>query len=72
MSSNNVRPITITEGCLVFKFHPQFLRLSSQAHGYYNESKQKDQITLLVFCSFDSEVLRVCVVLLIESRKLHE
>ena len=30
MSNNIVRPITMTNGFLVFKFHPQFRRLSFQ------------------------------------------
>ena len=30
MTSNNVRPITMKEGFLVFNFHPQFRQLSSQ------------------------------------------
>ena len=59
MSSNNVRPITITKGFLVFKFHPQFRQLSFQTLGYFYESKQKVKINPLTFSSFDSEVLRV-------------
>ena len=34
MSSNNVRPITITEGFVVFKFHAQLLRFLSETLGY--------------------------------------
>ena len=56
MSSNNVRHITITEGFLVYKFHPQYLRLSFQTLGYF--TKQKVKINPLIFCYFDSEVLR--------------
>ena len=44
MSSNNVRPITITKGFLVFKFHPQFRQLSFQTLGYFYESRQKVKI----------------------------
>ena len=59
MTSNNVRPITMTNGFLAFKFHPQFHPLSSQTLGYFYESRQKVKINPLIFCSFDSEVLRV-------------
>ena len=60
MSSNNVRPITITKGFLVFKFHPQFRELSFQTLiNYFYESRQKVKINPLTFSSFDREVLRV-------------
>ena len=59
MTSNNVRPITMKEGFLVFNFHPQFCQLSSQTLGYLYESRQKVKINPLIFCSFDSEVLPV-------------
>ena len=59
MTSNNVRPITMKEGFLVFNFHPRFRQLSSQTLGYFYENRQKVKINPLIFCSFDSEVLRV-------------
>ena len=59
MISNNVHPITMKEGTLVFNFYPQFRQLSSQTLGYFYESGQKVKINPLIFCSFDSEVLRV-------------
>ena len=59
MSNNIVRSITMTNGFLVFKFHPQFHQLSFQTRGYYYESRQKVKFNPLSFCSFDSEVLRV-------------
>ena len=40
MTSNDVRPITMKEGILVFNFHPQFRQLSSQTLGYFYESRQ--------------------------------
>ena len=40
MASNNVRLITMKECTLVFiNFHPQFRQLSSQALGYFYESR---------------------------------
>ena len=59
MSNNIARPITMTNGFLVFKLHPQFHQLSFQTRGYIYESRQKVKISPLTFCSFDSEVLRV-------------
>ena len=40
MTSNDVRPINMKEGFLVFNFHPQFRQLSSQTLGYFYESRQ--------------------------------
>ena len=59
MSNNIVRPITMTNGVLVFNFHPQFRQLSFQTLGYFYESRQEVQINPLASCFFDSEVLRV-------------
>ena len=39
MTSNNVRPITMTNGFLVFKYHPQFRQLSSQTLDYFYQSR---------------------------------
>ena len=46
MSNNIFRPITMTKGFLVFKFHPQFLQLLSQTLGYFYESRQKSKSSL--------------------------
>ena len=59
MWNNIARPITMTNGFLVFKFHPQFHQLSFQTRGYIYESRKQVKISPLTFCSFDGEVLRV-------------
>ena len=46
MSNNIVRPTTMTNGFLVFKFYPQFHHLSSQTRGYIYESRQKVKILI--------------------------
>ena len=66
MSNNIVRPITMTNGFLVFKFYPQFRPLSSETLGCFYKSRKKVQINPLTFplliakswvCAIDSRAL---------------
>ena len=52
MSNNIVRSITMTNGFLVFKFHPQIHQLSFQTRGYYYESRQKVKFNPFKFLLF--------------------